>query len=100
MREREVHEQQRIELAGEAARERHREQGEAEADREIQCAREPAESGAQAAGGEESAPEQAGHGHGRQLRRLTRSGAGDGEGQEDPEEEQGGRGEAAQRGPA
>ena len=100
MGEGEVDEQQRIQLAAEAAREAHGQQHEPEADREVERAREPAERGAEAAGGEEGAPEEAGGGHGRKLRRLTRSGAGDGEAQKDPEEEKGGRCEAAQRGRA
>jgi hypothetical protein len=94
----EVDEQQRIQLAAEAAGEAHGQQREPEADREVQCVREPAERGAEAAGGEERAPEHSGGGYGRELRGLTRSRAGDREGQEDPEEEQGGRCEAAQCG--
>ena len=100
MGEDEVDEQQRIQLAAEATREIDGQQREPEADREVQCTREPAERGAEAAGGEEGASEHAGGGYGRKLRRLTRSGAGDGQAQEDPEEEQGGRCEAAQRGRA
>jgi hypothetical protein len=100
MGEREIDQQERIDLAAQAAREGHRHQRQTEADGEVEGACEAAERRAQAAAGEEAPPEQAGGGEGGQLRSREGRGASDGEGQEDPEEEKGGRCEAAPRGRA
>ncbi|PYQ44672.1 MAG: hypothetical protein DMF77_06675 [Acidobacteria bacterium] len=100
MREHEVHEQDWIQLAAQPSGETQGEQREGEADGQVEGAREGAENVAERAGGEEAAPQQRAGGESGQRRPLNGTGGVDGQGQQDPEEEQGGRCEAAQRGAA
>ena len=88
--QRDVHQQERVQLAAEAAGEAEGDEHEAEPDREIERAGEGAERRADPAGREEGAPEQGGRGQRREPG-VGAGGAPDGEGQQDPEEEQGGR---------
>jgi hypothetical protein len=76
-----------VEPAGEA----HRRQREGEADAEVERAREAGQGFGQAPDGEQPAPGENGRGENREACRLPRRGGAGGEGQQDREEEQGGR---------